>query len=74
MWTETERAIMGDVYRFLQRHYVTRDSDAYWDEVCDEACELLNRYKEHELAGDMLAAACLHLEKRAKAEKEKAGA
>lgn len=76
MWTENERAIMGDVYRFLQRHYDTRDDDAYWDDVCGEACGLLNRYKGHELAGDMIAAACLHLERRAKAmeDKGKAGA
>lgn len=68
-WTETETNIMRDVFRFMRDNAPgLTNTTEYWEALTSEAGRILARYKDHDLALDMLVTACLYFEKRARDE------
>ena len=75
IWTETETNIMRDVFRFMRDNAPKlQNTPEYWGALTDQAGHILAKYKDHELALDMLVTACQYLEKQARAEEEKQSA
>ena len=62
MWTEQDRAIMGDIYRMLQHHADPEDTETFWDGAYDAGNDILRRYKGSMLAENMVVAAWSHFE------------
>lgn len=62
MWTETERSIMGDVYRLIASHYETKSSEEYWIDLTRQAGEIMMRYDCHPLAKHMAMSVVEYLE------------
>lgn len=74
-WTETETNIMRDVFRFMRDNAPKiENTPEFWDTLTSEAGRILARYKDHDLALDMLVTACQYFEKQARAEEEKKSA
>lgn len=74
-WTETETNIMRDVFRFMRDNAPKlQNTPEYWGALTDQAGHILAKYKDHELALDMLVTACQYFEKRARTEEEKQSA
>ena len=75
IWTETETNIMRDVFRFMRDNAPKlQNTPEYWETLTDQAGHILAKYKDHELALDMLVTACQYFEKRISAEEEKKSA
>lgn len=75
IWTETETNIMRDVFRFMRDNAPKlQNTPEYWEALTDQAGHILAKYKDHELALDMLVTACQYFEKQARAEEEKKSA
>lgn len=75
IWTETETEIMRDVFRFMRDNAPKlQNTPEYWDTLTSDAGHILAKYKDHELALDMLVTACQYFEKRAREEEEKKSA
>lgn len=74
-WTETETNIMRDVFRFMRDNAPNLENTTeYWEALTDQAGHILARYKDHDLALDMLVTACQYLEKQARKESMKESA
>lgn len=75
IWTETETNIMRDVFRFMRDNAPgLTNTTEYWEALTSEAGRILARYKDHDLALDMLVTACQYLEKQARKESMKESA
>ena len=75
IWTETETNIMRDVFRFMRDNAPgLTNTPEYWEALTDQAGRILAKYKDHDLALDMLVTACQYFEKRAREEEEKKSA
>ena len=75
IWTETETNIMRDVFRFMRDNAPKiENTPEYWEALTDQAGRILAKYKDHELALDMLVTACQYFEKQIRAEEEKKSA
>ena len=75
IWTETETNIMRDVFRFMRDNAPKlQNTPEYWEALTDQAGHILAKYKDHELALDMLVTACQYFEKQARTEEEKQSA
>ena len=69
IWTETETNIMRDVFRFMRDNAPKlENTPEYWEALTSEAGRILARYKDHDLALDMLVTACQYFENRARDE------
>ena len=64
MFTETERDIMGDVYRLLKAWYDKPIDGDMWEDVIDQAVDLSVKYHAHPLAVHMGCAVLLCLEEQ----------
>ena len=74
-WTETETNIMRDVFRFMRDNAPKlQNTPEYWEALTDHAGHILAKYKDHELALDMLVTACQYFEKRIRAEEARQSA
>lgn len=74
-WTETETNIMRDVFRFMRDNAPKlQNTPEYWEALTDQAGHILAKYKDHELALDMLVTACQYFEKRIRAEEARQSA
>lgn len=75
IWTETETNIMRDVFRFMRDNAPKlENTPEYWGALTDQAGHILAKYKDHELALDMLVTACQYFEKRIRAEEARQSA
>ena len=75
IWTETETNIMRDVFRFMRDNAPKiENTPEYWEALTDQAGHILAKYKDHELALDMLVTACQYFEKRIRAEEARQSA
>lgn len=75
IWTETETNIMRDVFRFMRDNAPKlENTPEYWEALTDHAGHILAKYKDHELALDMLVTACQYFEKRIRAEEARQSA
>lgn len=75
IWTETETNIMRDVFRFMRDNAQgLANTPEYWEALTDQAGRILAKYKDHELALDMLVTACQYFEKQARKESMKESA
>ena len=75
IWTETETNIMRDVFRFMRDNAPKlQNTPEYWEALTDQAGSILARYKDHDLALDMLVTACQYFEKQARKESMKESA
>ena len=75
IWTETETNIMRDVFRFMRDNAPKlENTPEYWEALTDHAGHILAKYKDHELAIDMLVTACQYFEKRIRAEEARQSA
>ena len=75
IWTETETEIMRDVFRFMRDNAPKlQNTPESWEALTDQAGHILAKYKDHELALDMLVTACQYFEKQARTEEEKQSA
>ena len=75
IWTETETNIMRDVFRFMRDNAPKlQNTPEYWEALTDQAGHILAKYKDHELALDMLVTACQYFEKRIRAEEARQSA
>lgn len=64
MFTETERAIMGDVYRLLKVWYDKPIDGDMWEDVIGQAVDLSVKYHAHPLAVHMVCAVLMFLEEQ----------
>ena len=64
MFTETERDIMGDVYRYLKAWYDRPMDGQAWENAASQAADLSAKYHGHPLAVHMLASVVLFLEEQ----------
>lgn len=62
MWTETERSIMGDVYRLIAIHYETVLDHEYWCDLVRQAGDIVCKYEYHPLAQHMAMSVVEYLE------------
>ena len=69
-WTKKDRAIMQDVYRLLQVNADPIEDQTWWDDLIKQACDIVSRYDQDELAVEMCTSALLYLERK----RERAGA
>lgn len=69
MWTEEDRAVMGDVYRLLQRNADPEDTEAYWNSLIEQGNEIMKRYEGSLLCENMVCAVWLHYEEVLKRQK-----
>ena len=75
IWTEPETNIMRDVFRFMRDNAPKiENTTEFWDTLISEAGRILARYKDHDLALDMLVTACQYFEKQARKESMKESA
>lgn len=64
MFTETERDIMGDVYRYLKAWYDRPMDEKAWEDAANQAADLSAKYHGHPLAVHMLASVVLFLDEQ----------
>lgn len=63
-WTKKDRAIMADVYRLLQANADPIEDQAWWDDLIRQACDIVSRYDQDDLAVEMCIGALLYLDKK----------
>ena len=61
---ETERAIMGDVYRLLKAWYDKPIVGDTWEDVISQSVDVSTKYHSHPLAVHMVCSVMLFLEEK----------
>lgn len=47
-------AFMTDFWEYVKAVWIIEDNDAYWDEVCQRAVRMLDKYKDEFCRGQIL--------------------
>lgn len=66
--SETERQAFTDAYRFWERHHDMPNTVEAWDGGSDEIKEIISRYEDPELVGNLLSALFLTIDRRIRRE------